>query len=196
MDPNWIVAISALAYTVMTALLILEQRRSRIDDKFPCIVVRSIRMPVVRKDGSAGREWTLRLVNVGRGPAFIDSFRTEGLRNYGPNDGDNTAKIDKVIGPDMGDPYLHVEFAEGSPTVLQRSDVKIVINYRDIAGRLFESGIREGKPFSNLHGNMPEICSHAFLVDPCKVLATGTGLLVKLGRGKQSFLVSSETKQR
>jgi hypothetical protein len=147
MDPNWITAISALAYTGITAWLILEQRRSRIDDKFPCVVVRSLRMPVVRQDGSASNQRTLRLINIGRGPAFIEHFSTTGLGNYGPDDGDNTHKIDKVIGPDTGDPYLHVEFAEGSRSVLQQPNVEIVIRYHDVAGRLFKSGITAGKPW-------------------------------------------------
>jgi hypothetical protein len=95
-----------------------------------------------------GHEWTTRLVNVGRGPAFIDYFHTTGLGAYSRPDGDWTHDIDKVIGPDVGDPYLQVAFAQDAhPSVLRESGVTIIIRYHDIAGRVFESGIRQGEPF-------------------------------------------------
>jgi len=74
-DPNWIIAKAtvevanatvagttatriaagaAVVYAFITILLILGQRNSRLDDKFPCIIVRSLPMPIVKKDGSPG----------------------------------------------------------------------------------------------------------------------------------------------
>jgi hypothetical protein len=145
MDPNWIVAISAVAYTGITAWLILDQRESRLDDKFPCIVVRS-RLDRAATDVVTDRnEWTLRLVNIGRGPAFIEYFYAEGLHGCSCNDGDLTDIIDKVIGPDTGDPHLQVAFAQGDPQVLRRSELRIIIHYRDVAGRLFKSRLIAGK---------------------------------------------------
>lgn len=129
-------AAAATVYAVLTHRLILEQRESRLDDKFPCIVVRSL---YGQGATTTGKEWRLRLVNVGRGPAFIESFKTKGLGpNYYP-DGDHTHDIDNVIGSDVGDLDLRVYFAHGTPEVLRLPNVEIVIRYRDIAGRLFES---------------------------------------------------------
>jgi len=140
--PTWIVAISTVAYTMITGLLILGQRKSRLDDKFPCIVVRSRFSPLATDK----KEWTIRLVNISRGPAFIEYFHTIGLGACSRKDGDNTDDIDKVIGPDMGDPDLQVAFAMGHPERLRSPEVKIVIHYRDIAGRLFKSRLIAGKP--------------------------------------------------
>ena len=92
-----------------------------------------------------GTDWRLRLVNIGRGPAFIEYFHTTGLHHY--DSGNHANDIDKVIGPDVGDPDLQVEFAAGSPADLRLPGVEIVIRYRDMAGRLFESRIREGIPY-------------------------------------------------
>jgi F0F1-type ATP synthase membrane subunit c/vacuolar-type H+-ATPase subunit K len=153
MDPNWIVAaatvvvagaaigsaIAAKRYADLTLRLILEQRESQLNDKFPCIVVRSRLMPTLPEHSGAGG-WTLRLVNVGRGPAFIESFETTGLPG-------RTDDVDKVIGPDIGDPYSQVQFAHGYPADLTSPKVTIIIRYHDIVGRGFESGIMEGKPF-------------------------------------------------
>lgn len=145
MEPNWIVAISTVVYTGITAWLIFEQRKSRTDDKFPCVVVRS-RMTQSRPTahGATADEWKLRLVNVGRGPAFIEYFETKGLPQYA--DGDHSRDIDKVIGPDVGDPDLQVDFADGTPDHLRLPKVTIVIHYRDIAGNLFKSRLTAGKP--------------------------------------------------
>ncbi len=140
MEPTWITAICTAVYTVITAWLIIEQRRNRIDDKFPCIVARSRLNPKRAKD-----IWRLQLVNIGRGPAFIEYFHTTGLSGCACNDGDNTDKIDNVIGPDVGDSDLQVTFGYGEPEYLKQSGVKIVIRYRDMAGRLFESRLIAGK---------------------------------------------------
>jgi len=160
MDPNWIVAISALAYTGITAWLILDQRESRLDDKFPCVSVRS-------RKNSDTEDDEIRLVNVGRGPAFITKFLVEGLHKISPTkkqgkiihddkgeiiyhdypDGDYTGKIDKVLGPEIGNPDLQCWFAWGTPEDLRSKKVTITIHYRDLAGRLFESGIDKGEPY-------------------------------------------------
>ena len=145
MNPNWIIAISTLFYTVITAWLILEQRKSRTDDKFPCIVLRSRLNPSrPTTQESTPDEWKLRLVNVGRGPAFIEYFETKGLPCY--VDGVHTDGIDRVIGPDTGDPDLQVDFANGTPDHLRLRKVIVVIRYRDIEGNLFESNLIDGKP--------------------------------------------------
>jgi hypothetical protein len=152
MDPTpiWISAIAAVGavvaagvYAFLTYRLLSEQQRSWIDDKFPCIVVRA------REDRSRqpGGTWEIRLVNIGRGPAFIEYFHTTGLSGGSCPDGDHTRSIDKVIGPDVGDPHLQVAFALGPPATLRLPSVTIIIRYRDIAGRPFESGIIAGEPF-------------------------------------------------
>ncbi len=143
MDPNWIVAIVATVYTVITGWLIIEQRKSRLDDKFPCIVVRCLYGPGIT---TFEKQWTLRLVNIGRGPAFIKHFYTEGVPYIA--DGVHTDDIDNVIGPEVGDPDLQISFAPTNhPSTFQQSPWTIIIRYLDIAGRMFESGIKEGKPF-------------------------------------------------
>lgn len=145
LDPNWVVAVSTVVYTGITAWLIFEQRRSRVEDKFPCIVVRARLNPSrVTALGVTTDEWKLRLVNVGRGPAFIEHFETAGLPHY--VDGVHTDAIDKVVGPDVGDPDLQVDFADGTPDDLRRPGVRILVKYRDIAGNLFESILIGGKP--------------------------------------------------
>ena len=154
-NPNWIVAmatvmvaIATIVYAFITHRLISEQRKNWLDDKFPCISVRARfdrrPTPVATNEN----EWTVRLVNIGRGPAFIDYFHTMGLSGHSCDNGDRTDGIDKVIGPDVGDPHLQVAFAQGAhPSVLRQPEVAIIIRYHDIAGRSFESGIREGLPF-------------------------------------------------
>lgn len=141
-------AIAAGVYAILTNRLLSEQRESRLDDKFPCI---SLRCRFDRRPTPVAtneNEWTIRLVNIGRGPAFIDYFHTTGLGGYSCDDGDHTNGIDKVIGPDVGDPHLQVAFAQGAhPSVLREPGVTIIIRYRDLAGRVFTSGIREGNPF-------------------------------------------------
>ena len=145
LDPNWVVAISTTVYTGITAWLIFEQRKSRIEDKFPCIVMRSRLNPSrMTAHGATADEWKLRLVNIGRGPAFIEHFETKGLPHYA--DGTHTDDIDKVIGPDVGDPDLQVDFADGTPTDLRRPGAVVLIRYRDIAGNVFESRLVAGKP--------------------------------------------------
>jgi hypothetical protein len=146
MDPNWISAIAAVGavvaatvYAFITSRLLSEQRRNWIDDKFPCIFVRWGNDP-------CDDTWTIRLVNVGRGPAFIEFFHTSGFSSFRCGDGDHTQEIDKVIGPDVGDPTSQVRFALGSKERFKPGEVTVVIRYRDIAGRLFESGVTAGKP--------------------------------------------------
>jgi hypothetical protein len=136
-------AIAAGVYAFITYRLLSEQRKSRLDDKFPCVIVRGRFGPRVASVMTTGNEWTIRLVNIGRGPAFIDHFETTGLPGY--PDGVHTSDIDKVIGPDVGDPDLQVAFAVGHPSVLRQPGVAIVIHYRDIARRLFKSRLIAGK---------------------------------------------------
>jgi hypothetical protein len=135
-----VAAIAAGVYAFLTNRLLSEQRASRLDDKFPYISVRA------REDLSRppGATWEIRLVNIGRGPAFIEYFETTGLPSY--PDGVHTGDIDKVIGPDVGDPHLQVAFALGPPANLRLPSLTIVIRYRDIAGRVFTSGITAGEP--------------------------------------------------
>jgi hypothetical protein len=143
---------AAERYADLTHQLISAQRESQLNDRFPCIVVRSRLIP--RRDTSTGyfpEVWTIRLVNIGQGPAFIKYFRTAGLSDCGCEDGEHTQDIDKVIGPNVSDPDLRVEFARGQPDILcpatlRSKEVIIIIGYHDIAGRSFESGIK-GQPF-------------------------------------------------
>jgi hypothetical protein len=87
--------------------------------------------------------WWLRLINIGRGPAFIEHFETHGLRGY--PDGIHTNDIDTVIGPDVGDPGQQIEFAGGVPADLRQREVRIIIRYRDIADRQFETEFINGR---------------------------------------------------
>jgi hypothetical protein len=143
MDANWITAISTLVYTGVTAWLILDQQESRLGDKFLSIVVRAREDPC-RQPGATGE---IRLVNVGRGPAFIEHFHVTGLSDGSRPDGNHSDDIDRAIGPDVGDPRLQVAFALCRPEVLRQPDVTIIIRYHDIARRVFTSGIRNGQPF-------------------------------------------------
>jgi hypothetical protein len=143
-----------------------------MDDKFPCMVVRSRKRTKTNALGQEVESDELRLVNVGRGPAFITKFKVKGLDKICPakddngedmrnekgeiiyrdyEDGDHTDGIDKVIGPDVGDPDLQCWFAWGTPHDLRVDSprpekVSIGIAYKDIGGREFRSGIIDGKP--------------------------------------------------
>lgn len=136
--------------------LVWETERNGRNDKFPCIIVkgRHRREDQITKEGL--RKWGVRLVNVGGGPAFIDDLDVQGLTEEpeganGPSkkqNGNRTDNIDKVIGPDVGDPDLQMEFAgEDDILILQRRTVIIEVKYHDITGRNFMSGIRNGFPF-------------------------------------------------
>ncbi len=143
-DPNWITAGSTLIYTLITGWLIFQQRRSRLDDKLPCVVVRARLNP--SRSGQWGQtpdEWKLRLINIGVGPAFIEQFETKGLSAL--KDGDHTQDIDRVIGADSGDPDQQVDFANGTPLDLRKSGTHITIRYKDIAGRRFETQFHAGR---------------------------------------------------
>jgi hypothetical protein len=135
-------AIGAAFYTWITAR---EQRKTRRDDKFPYLVVRSIR--------TEQRAHFLGLVNVGRGPAFITMFITKGLSELHSNsgirfakDGDHTHEIDRVIGPGVANLDFLSWFAYGKPENLRSEEVSIGMEYKDIGGRVFRSGIIKGKP--------------------------------------------------
>jgi hypothetical protein len=138
MDPNWIVAIAAIIYAFLTYRLLSEHQKSQLNDKFPCVVVRARRNPFTNT-------LEIGLVNVGRGPAFIQSFDTNGLSHLRCSDGDHTDDIDNVIGPNAGNPDLQVVFAYGESKPITAPDVTVVIHYRDIAGRLFKSRFVAGK---------------------------------------------------
>lgn len=136
-------AIGTIAAAIYAGVAASEQRRTRMDDKFPCMVVGS------RNDDE------LRLVNIGRGPAFITQFAVEKLdelvagKKY--EDGDKTIYIDRVIGPEVGDPALQCHFAWGGAKDIREDSprpekVSIGIAYEDIGGRLFRSGIIRGTP--------------------------------------------------
>jgi len=138
-------ALGAIGAAIYTGITANEQRKTRRDDKFPYMVVRSIKVE--------SNEWELRLVNLGRGPAFVTTFKTEGLGELPLNkprniaqDGYHTHEIDRVIGPEVGNPDLECMFAYGSPKVLRKPEVSIGIEYKDIGGRVFRSGIIKGKP--------------------------------------------------
>lgn len=140
-------AILALIVSIVVAFLTWviyrEQCQTRMDDKFPYMVVRSRKNPDTNVD-------ELRLVNAGRGPAFITRFVVKGLDKldgaHEYKDGDHTDQIDRVIGPDMGNLDLQCWFAWGTPANLRSEKVSVGIAYKDIAGRIFESGIIRGKP--------------------------------------------------
>jgi len=137
------VLIPPTVYAIMIILLILENQRSGKNDKFPCIVVKARRNPNATEHPE--KEWSIRLINIGRGPAFIKRFAVYGLTDY--RDGDRTDDTDKVIGPEVGDPDLEIEFTfERDLAILRSPDVTIEIWYEDIAGREFVSGIRRGIP--------------------------------------------------
>lgn len=143
-DPNWIVAGSTFVYTLMTGILIFQQRRSRQDDKLPCVVVRARLNPSRAVPGGVTTdEWKLRLINIGVGPAFIVHFRTTGIP--GLSDGDHTHDIDHVLGADNGDPDQQIDFANGTPGDLRTPDAQIIVRYKDVAGREFESRICGGR---------------------------------------------------
>jgi hypothetical protein len=142
-----VVSTAAALFTWATAS---EQRKTRIDDKFPYIVVRSR-----KRQRASDTIDELRLVNVGRGPAFITKFVVKGLDMldgiHSYTDGDHTDEIDRVIGPEIGNPDLQCWFAWGTPQDIRADSprpekVSIGIAYKDIGGRLFRSGIINGKP--------------------------------------------------
>jgi hypothetical protein len=172
---DWITLISPVVYFFMTLWLIFGHRKNGTNDKFPCIVVRTRKNAFTedskRKDESkedssidnnkkapseeekSQRQWGIRLLNIGRGPAFIQHFVTEGLTRGKPpddwfrySDGIHTQDIDKVIGPEVGDPNLQVHFAYGDSEFLRSDKVSIGIIYNDIAGRQFKSGIIKRNP--------------------------------------------------
>ncbi len=142
-----LIAVLALAVSSAAAFFtwgaVSEQRKTRMDDKFPYMVVRS------RKNHDTNVD-ELRLVNAGRGPAFITKFvvkgldRLDGQHEY--KDGDHTDGIDRIIGPEIGNPDLQCWFAWGTPHHLRSGEVSIGIAYKDIGGRLFRSGIIDVKP--------------------------------------------------
>lgn len=143
MSPEAVSAIAAVAYTVITLWLILENRALRADEKLPCVVIRA-RMNASRSIpmGVTADEWKLRLINVGSGPAFLESFETSGLPKYA--DGVHTGDIDSVIGAG-DDPDQQIDFCDGEPADLRKAGVRIVIRYRDIARRLFETEMKNGR---------------------------------------------------
>lgn len=143
-------AIGTIAAAIYAGVAANEQRRTRMDDKFPCMVVRSRDVgPIDHKYAKIVATQQLRLVNVGRGPAFITKFR---IRNVtGHKDGDHTIHIDRVIGPEVGDPALQCHFAWGTPQDIREDSnkpdkVSIGICYEDTGGRIFRSGIIRGTP--------------------------------------------------
>lgn len=158
--PSAIGAIIAAFYAGVTSS---EQRKTRMDDKFPCMVVRSRKNPDSKVD-------EIRLVNVGRGPAFMTKFVVKGLDKIYPRkddqgepilndkgektchdypDGNHIDEIDRVIGPETGNPDLQCWFAWGTPENLRSEKVSIGITYNDVGGREFKSGIIKGKPVWN-----------------------------------------------
>jgi hypothetical protein len=153
MEPSVVVsavsALAAIGAVIYTGITAREQRKTRRDDKFPYMVVRSIEKRT--GDGLRTGNHELRLVNLGRGPAFITMFRMKGLSKSSRNekiaqDGDHTHMIDRVIGPEVGNPDLQCWFAHGTPDVLRREEVSIGLEYKDIGNRVFRSGIINGKP--------------------------------------------------
>jgi hypothetical protein len=61
-------------------------------------------------------------------------------------DKDHVDDIDRVIGPEVGDPDLQCHFAYGASCDLRKEDLSIGIEYEDTGGRVFRSGIIRGKP--------------------------------------------------
>lgn len=132
-----------MVYATVTLYLIWENQRNGRNDKFPCVIVKARAREELNVEPE--KPWSIRLINVGRGPAFIKKFTVCGLTSY---NGDCTHLIDKVIGPDVGDPHLQIEFTfEKDLGILRESRVTIEIQYEDIAGRPFRSGIEKGIPF-------------------------------------------------
>jgi len=138
-------AIGALTAAIYTAITAREQQKTRRDDKFPCVVVRSIKTEQKRH--------FLALANVGRGPAFVTMFMTKGLSELGSHsglkfakDGNHTHEMDRVIGPGEANLDFLSWFAYGNPDDLRSKEVSIGIEYKDIGGRVFRSGIINGKP--------------------------------------------------
>lgn len=143
-NPAWIGAASTVLYTLMTLWIIFEQRETRKDDKLPCVVIRSRLNPAREVHGGmTSDEWKLRLINIGGGPAFIEHFETTGVP--GLENGAHTNAIDQVIGPDVGDPDQQIDFASGEPSVLREPGVRIVVRYRDVSKRLFETRLENGR---------------------------------------------------
>jgi hypothetical protein len=143
----WTAFIAPVVYAAMILYLVFESQRSGKNDKFPCVIVKA-RLNCNYDEKSTEDEkkkWSIRLINVGRGPAFIKKFTAHGLTTY--PDGDNTHLIDKVIGPDVGDSHLQIEFTfEKDLGILREPRVTVEIQYEDIAGRQFVSGIEKGVP--------------------------------------------------
>lgn len=141
-------AVSAAVYTGFTAWLLWETIRNRKEDRLPCIVIKARENPPIKMAlGVTGPEWWLRLINVGHGPAFIDHFETQGIPGYG--DGLHTDHIDSVLGPDNGDPAQQIEFAKGTPADLRIPAISIIVRYRDVYGRRFETHHHNGRSSFN-----------------------------------------------
>ena len=153
-------SIAWLVPVLMTLWLILVHLRNGINEKFPCIVVKTRHNHDTKvseeksEEEKSQRPWEIRLVNIGRGPAFIQDVVTEGLTrgerpdvwfDY-PNGRVPRKKMDRVIGPEIGDPHLQVHFAYGDTDFLRSDGVSVCIIYNDIAGRMFRSGIVKGNP--------------------------------------------------
>lgn len=146
--PLWTIFVAPAVYALMILYLVFENQRGSKNDKFPCVIVKARLNPNTDEESTKDekKKWSIRLINVGRGPAFIKKFTTYGLTTY--PDGDNTDQIDKVIGPDVGDPHLQIEFTfEVDLAILREPRLTIEIQYEDISGRLFISGIEKGMPF-------------------------------------------------
>jgi hypothetical protein len=134
--------VAPAVYLLMILYLVWENQRGGRNDKFPCVIVKAREQIQVQP---TYKKWGIRLINVGRGPAFIKRFTVNGLTNY--HNGDCTERIDKVLGPDVGDPHLQIEFAyEDDLAILRDPNTTIEIQYEDMAGRLFISGIEKGIP--------------------------------------------------
>jgi len=174
--------IVSIAVAFLTWVMYREQRQTRMDDKFPCIIVRSRKNPDTSVD-------ELRLVNAGRGPAFITRFVVKGLDKldgkHEYKDGDHTDEIDRVIGPDMGNLDLQCWFAWGTPANLRSEKVSIGIAYKDTGDRIFESGIIKGKPVwdpppefsdSKLCVRLQRLCGKEETSEPVKELRIFLGM--------------------
>lgn len=161
---NWheyIGLIQPTVYFIMIIYLVWETRRNGRNDKFPCIIVKGRHRTQYQIERENLKKWGIRLINVGRGPAFIYYFNVAGLTERqgspgpqgppgepgSPVNGNRIHDIDKVIGPEVGDQNLQMEFAEEEEIlILQRENCTIIVKYRDILGREFTSGIRNGDP--------------------------------------------------
>jgi hypothetical protein len=141
--PSWTAFVAPTVYALMILYLVFENQRGSKNDKYPCVIAKARKNP---EPNNPDDKWSIRLINVGRGPAFIKKFTTYGLTTY--PEGDNTHLIDKVLGPGPGDANLQIEFTfEVDLEILRSPDVTIEIEYEDIAGRSFISGIERGNPF-------------------------------------------------